>query len=349
MKRVLIASTTCSLLLLVVTVVLAVCAMSIQLRYRPLSLSESHHLMLGGHVSILDSRLMACSRGNMRRYAEAVGRIPTAKYDALGVGHLELGGDEWFVAVELWFLMLLCSLLPAAAMFRLLMRRRFRYSIRTLVLLTSVVACFFGVWSLTAHMGTADVIRHVDRLHASRGSARVPRNAWSDSYFDDVYFSTLRPDWHYVGEATSPFPLIVTYRESWGVTRGMSNKLLLSGLHEPLLLVLRIQVVVRLLAKTKLVSRRSLASGTLTVSAAFWKLCPELRPEYVTTVISSSTAHVQIVASLSSTHQPENVLRRGDVILRVDRVADAQSEPATRCDRADLRVGRRGRVFARVG
>ena len=44
-----------------------------------------------------------------------------------------------------------------------------------------------------------------------------------DDSYDDVNFATLYPNWHYVGEASSPFPFIVTYRESRGVTRRSHN------------------------------------------------------------------------------------------------------------------------------
>ena len=117
-----------------------------------------------GAGSILDSRLIVCSQWNSRAYAEAAIRGPTTEYDAFGVCYWELAGHDWLLAVDLWALMLLCTVFPTISLLRLAIRRRFQFSVRTLVLLVSAIAFFLGAWSLTKHIGTLDVLSHVDSL-----------------------------------------------------------------------------------------------------------------------------------------------------------------------------------------
>ena len=209
---------------LVVELVLAVWAISPRSHYPPLSINKRLHCSLSGRETILDSRLIVCSQRNSRAYTEAKIRGPITEYDVFGVCYCELAGHDWLLVVDIWALMLLCTVLPTISLLRLGIRRRFRFSVRTLALLVSVIALFLGAWSLTEHIGTSDVLSHVDNLCCSRGSVRVACDPWVDDSYDDVDFATLHPNWHYLGEASSPFPFIVTYRESRGVTRRNRNR-----------------------------------------------------------------------------------------------------------------------------
>lgn len=114
----------------------------------------------------------------------------------------------WFVAVSLWYAIALTSALPVLWLGRRLWRRRFRFSLRSLLIFALAVALFFGAWSLTASLGTRDVTKHLDDLLSVDGrSPHVDRDPLRD---DHPRGDEEIPQCHYVGNAASPFPCVVT-------------------------------------------------------------------------------------------------------------------------------------------
>jgi hypothetical protein len=119
----------------------------------------------------------------------------------------------WAATVSLWYPLAFCAVLPAVATVRWTIRKRCQFSLRALLALMLLVAFFLGSWSLTAHVGTASVLDAEHAAYLLEGSTRVdldPLEYGLDRDWPD------HRDWHYLGDASSPFPFLVCYKEAYG-------------------------------------------------------------------------------------------------------------------------------------
>ena len=112
-------------------------------------------------------------------------------------------GTVWAVAVSFWYPIALFAVLPSLWAFLWIRRRRFRFSLRTVLLLPLAVSAFFALWAMTEWMGIPAV--------TARVGAVLGRNPLSERVCDDPRGDDDRFDreCHYTGNGCSPFPFIV--------------------------------------------------------------------------------------------------------------------------------------------
>lgn len=83
-------------------------------------------------------------------------------------------------------------------------RRRFRFSLRTLFTAVFALCIFIGIWSMTLRFGGRHVSDRVNNIFTARESTKIE--------FDPYYIREKKlpsRDWHYVGNESAPFPLVV--------------------------------------------------------------------------------------------------------------------------------------------
>lgn len=167
-----------------------------------------------GRVIVCNSDLKLAAH-----YGDALnkGRDPRmgTTYKWPGLRHLIVrfagGSTYWFTAISLWYPIAIFAVLPAAWAMKRLWRSRCRFSLRTLLLGMSAVAFFFGCWSLTSAVGTGDVTEHLARKLAVDELLREPScRVARDPIATDDHDSNETIPCHYVGNASSPLPFIVT-------------------------------------------------------------------------------------------------------------------------------------------
>ena len=149
------------------------------------------------------------------QYAKVLksGRKPSGgtTYQWHGFRHWRVSYDGtrtfWVTAFSLWYAMALSSILPIIWIGRRLWARRFRFSMRTLLVFMVVVSLSCGAWSLTASIGAQDVTECLADLLSVEG--RSPR-VYRDPMANIDRASGDPRQCHYVGNAASPCPLIVT-------------------------------------------------------------------------------------------------------------------------------------------
>ena len=108
----------------------------------------------------------------------------------------------WVLGVSLWYFGVALAVLPAVQVTRRLRGRRFRFSLRTLFLAMSGIAFLLGAWHATRTVGVRHVFQAFDQAVAAQwGSVRVD--------YDPIDEDAPTKNCHYLGNASSPFPLIV--------------------------------------------------------------------------------------------------------------------------------------------
>lgn len=115
-------------------------------------------------------------------------------------------------------------------------RRRFRFSLRTLFIAITALCVFIGIWTTTLRLGARHVSDRVNKVFIARDSTRIE--------FDPCYIrerTTPSGNWHYVGNESAPFLLIVgvdyTFAEGFCLLSGRTYYLWLFGatVHLPFL------------------------------------------------------------------------------------------------------------------
>ena len=204
--------------LLATQLVLGIWAMSPRSR-QSFSISDTLHCSLWGSDDAMVGPLIFYNDeqvNNLRSSITSVGGVMPREGDALGIyyWYLPLSDEDtfWTVTVSVWYPIILSAILPSLALLRVAIRRRCRFSIRTLTIVILLVAFYFGSWSLTSHLGTRDVLAKLNMKYREDGSTKMNRNPRDD----DEYFESLDPDWHYLGNASSTAPFIVAYDDARG-------------------------------------------------------------------------------------------------------------------------------------
>lgn len=220
-----------------------------------ISLADKLHVLFDVGWSPGIGRVIVCNSDLQlaARYGDAInkGRDPNlgTTYEWPGLRHLVVrfagSSTYWFTAISLWYPIALCGALPTVWAVSRLWRSRCRFSLRTLLLGMSAVAFFFGCWSLTSAVGTGQVTEHLARKLAVDELLREPScRVERDPIATDNYDSDETIPCHYVGNASTPFPLVVTvdwavlsHRPAGGGLLGGSGRatfLWLFGLNLPL-------------------------------------------------------------------------------------------------------------------
>ena len=188
------------------------------------SLWGSNEAMVGPLMFFSDDEA-----NTLRPVITTVGGVAPREGESLGVyyWYLPLGDDEsvWTVMISVWYPVILCAVLPTVGLVRAIVRRRCRYSIRTGMVCLTLIACVLGLWSLTEQVGTRAVLRQLDMRYREEGSNSVERNPRDD----DELLNSLRPEWHYLGNATAPLPFLVAYDEARGIISPYTGNYLGSG------------------------------------------------------------------------------------------------------------------------
>lgn len=178
------------------------------------SFTDRFHVLLESADQSQIGRLVVCNSDLHLavRYAEFTRESKTPPdgtsyrwrgFDCWHVNYNDGGRTYWFAAASFWYLLGVSSLLPAVWIALRLWRRRFRFSLRSLLSAMLAIALFFGLWSLTGCVGSKDVTDHMAKILSRGGkSLRIDHDPLRDD--DEERFC------HYVGNASSPFPLIVT-------------------------------------------------------------------------------------------------------------------------------------------
>lgn len=178
------------------------------------SFADRFHVLIESADQSQIGRLVVCNSDLhlAAQYAEFTRKAKTPPdgtsyrwrgFDCWHIKYNDGGRTYWFAAVSFWYPLGVSSILPAIWIAWRLWRRRFRFSLRSLLFAMLAVAMFFGLWSLTDSVGSKDVTDHLAEVLSRDGkSLRIDH----DPLFDDDEDRFC----HYVDNASSPFPLIVT-------------------------------------------------------------------------------------------------------------------------------------------
>lgn len=219
MKRIYKNATILSAVLLATQIAVGVWAVSPQSR-QSVCLCDGLWFSLWGSDEAMVGPLMFFNdneANTFRPVITTVGGVAPCEGESLGVyyWYLPLGDDEtvWTVMISVWYPIILCAVLPTVGLVRVIIQRRCRYSIRTSMACLTLIACILGLWSLTEQVGTRDVLRQLDMRYQNAGSSLVERNPRDD----DTLLTSLRPEWHYMGNASAPLPFLVAIDEAHGI------------------------------------------------------------------------------------------------------------------------------------